>query len=370
VGITQEMIGVGFIVSTWVGYGASKVPDTSSFSWRFPLGFQCIPCAILIAGILFFPESPRYLVEKDRSEEALRVLKKLHANGTNDEWIAAEFNEIILTIEAEKAITAPGWLIMFKVKAWRIRLMHATLAQVFTQMTGINVIGYYSTILYENLGITGDRNVLVIGIYNVVGPLFNLVFIYFVLDRVGRRKPLLIGTVLITIALICEGAIGSQVMQATGSRKDSLSIAGVFFLFCVTAIFSCSFGPISWVYASEIMPMPIRGRGSAFATAIGNWLVGTVWSQVSPIGLGKITYKFYFIFVAFNICVTFPTIFFMFKVRPTSHSSMIHNSNYPQETKQMSLEEIDLLFGERALGTLPDNLDHKHRDIELNETVA
>ena len=65
------------------------------------------------------------------------------------------------------------------------------------------------------------------------------------------------------------------------------------------------------------------------------------FSKVSPIGLGKIGWKFYFVFVAFNICVTFPVIFFFFK-----------------ETKQVSLEDIDLLFGERALGTLPDDL-HK-----------
>jgi hypothetical protein len=63
------------------------------------------------------------------------------------------------------------------------------------------------------------------------------------------------------------------------------------------------------------MPLSIRGRGSAFATGIGNWLVSTIWSQVSPIGLGEMTYKFYFIFVAFNVCVTLPTVFFVFKVR-------------------------------------------------------
>jgi hypothetical protein len=62
------------------------------------------------------------------------------------------------------------------------------------------------------------------------------------------------------------------------------------------------------------MPLSIRGRGSAFATAVGNWLVGTVWSQVSPIGLGDITYRFYFIFVGFNLLVTLPTIYFVFKV--------------------------------------------------------
>jgi MFS family permease len=146
--------------------------------------------------------------------------------------------------------------------------------------------------MYKNLGIEGDRNLLVTSIYNVVGPIFNLFFITFIIDRVGRR----IG---ITIALICEAAVGSQVEGATGSRKDGLSAAGVFFLFLVTAIFSCSFGPISWVYASEIMPLSIRGRGSAFATAIGNWLVGTVWSQVSPVGLGK-TKASVFIFSIFK----------------------------------------------------------------------
>lgn len=130
------MIGVGFIISTWVGYGASKVPATSSFSWRFPLAFQCVPCLMLIFGIMFFPESPRYLVETDRSDEALRVLHKLHYDGTNEDWINQEFNEIKLTIEAEKAITAPGWAIMFKVPTWRTRLLHATSIQAFGQMTG------------------------------------------------------------------------------------------------------------------------------------------------------------------------------------------------------------------------------------------
>ncbi|KAH9871157.1 hypothetical protein J1614_006732 [Plenodomus biglobosus] len=353
VGLAQQMIGVGFIVSTWVGYGSSKVPNTSSFSWRFPLAFQCVPCLIIICGMMFFPESPRYLVETDRSDEAMRVLRKLHYDGTNDEWLQNEFNEIKLTIDAERAITAPGWRVMFTVPVWRTRLMHATLVQVFTQMTGINVIGYYGTILYENLGITGDRNLLVTSIYNIVGPVFNFFFIVFFLDKVGRKKPLIFGTIAISIALICEAAIGSQISTATGARRDSLSAAGVFFLFAVSCIFSVSFGPISWVYASEIMPLSIRGRGSAFATGIGNWLVGTVWSQVSPIGLGAITYQFYFIFVAFNLCITLPTIWFFMK-----------------ETKQLTLEEIDLLFGDRALGTLPDDLDDKQKQIELERIDA
>ncbi|KAK8165274.1 putative MFS sugar transporter [Phyllosticta citrichinensis] len=352
VGLAQQMIGVGYIVSTWVGYGSSKVPKTSAFSWRFPLAFQALPCVILICGIMFFPESPRHLVEHDREDEALRVLRKLHYNGENDEWIQQEFREIRVTVAAEKAITAPGWRVMFTVPQWRTRLMHATLVQVFTQFTGINVINYYQTIMYEGLGITGDTNLLVTGIYNCVGPIANFIFITLFLDRVGRKKasshlfrtrsqtdmrqPLLFGTVGITLALVCEAIVNSQ---NTDAHSRGLSIAGVFFYFVVTIIFSFSFGSISWVYASEIMPMQIRARGSAFATGIGNWLVATIWNQVSPQGLGHIGWKFYFVFVCWNVCVTFPTILFWFK-----------------ETKKLSLEEIDLLFGERALGSLPENI--------------
>jgi MFS family permease len=229
--------------------------------------------------------------------------------------------------------------------------------------------------MYEALGFTGSKALLISGIYNCVGPLASksrpsqlinpllhyinvpadLIFIVFLLDRVGRRKPLLFGTVGITCALICEAVINSQNEEG---KRHSLSVAGVFFIFLVSIIFSLSFGPISWVYMSEyvhfflprfcsnkpdslsrVMPMQIRARGNAFATGIGNWLVATLFAQVSPIGLGKIGWKFYFVFVAFNIIITFPVIFFFFK-----------------ETKQVSLEDIDLLFGERALGTLPVDL--------------
>ncbi|PMD53062.1 general substrate transporter [Hyaloscypha bicolor E] len=348
VGLSQQMIGIGFIVSTWVGYGSGTASADSSIQWRLPLAFQVLPCSILALGIMFFPESPRHLMETDREDEALKVLRKLHYNGSNEEYIQREYHEIKTTIAAEKAITVPGWSVMFTVPQWRTRLMHGVAVQVFTQFTGINVIGYYQTSMYKALGIVGNRNLLVAGIYNCMGPLANLIFIIFLIDRVGRRKPLLWGTIGITIALICEAIVNSQIN--TEAPQNGLSIAGVFFLFCVTVIFSLSWGPISWVYMAEVMPMQIRARGNAFATGIGNWLVSTFWAQVSPTALKALTWKFYFLFVAWNIAVTFPIVFFFFK-----------------ETKQISLEDIDLLFGERALGTLPDDLHKAPITEPLNE---
>lgn len=170
IGIAQQMIGVGFIVSTWIGYGSAHMPD-SSFQWRFPLAFQVLPAALLAIGMFWLPESPRHLIATDQLDEGMRVLRFLHDDGSNDDWLQSEFSEIKATIDAEKAATAPGWLIMFQVPQWRRRLTLATLVQVFTQFTGINVIGYYQTIMYEALGITGKTNLLVAGIYNCVGPI-------------------------------------------------------------------------------------------------------------------------------------------------------------------------------------------------------
>jgi MFS family permease len=79
VGITQQMIGVGFIVSTWVGFGSSHVQDTNPFSWRFPLAFQALPCVIIVLSLFFFPESPRYLLEKGRDDDARETVSRQRA---------------------------------------------------------------------------------------------------------------------------------------------------------------------------------------------------------------------------------------------------------------------------------------------------
>ncbi len=97
-----------------------------------------------------FPESPRHLIEKDDEERAMSVLRSLHFDGTNDDWIQSEFNEIRQTILAEKSVAAPGWLIMFKVPSWRTRLMHGVAVQIFTQLTGISELHSSRSLIFWN----------------------------------------------------------------------------------------------------------------------------------------------------------------------------------------------------------------------------
>ena len=110
--------------NSWIGYGSLHAPETIQFQWRFPLAFQVVPAMVLIIGMIFLPESPRYLIEKEHYAEGMRVLRKLHFDGTNEEWIEAEFSEIRRTIEAEKGIAAQGWTPMFTVPQWRIRMLY------------------------------------------------------------------------------------------------------------------------------------------------------------------------------------------------------------------------------------------------------
>lgn len=73
--------------------------------------------------MFFLPESPRYMVEKGHYDEAMKTLRKLHFDGTNDDLIQTEYTEIKTTIDAENSVTKPGWLTMFKVPQWRTRLL-------------------------------------------------------------------------------------------------------------------------------------------------------------------------------------------------------------------------------------------------------
>lgn len=153
------------------------------------------------------------------------------------------------------------------------------------------------------------------------------------------------------------------------------------FLFCVTILFSFSFGPVSWTYMSEVLPYQVRSKGAAFATGIGNWLVATFWAQVSPTALDKLGWKFYFLFVGTfkEAPPRFCFVFFFFATKKKERKKEKANEAIAwdliitlpclillfKETKGLSLEEIDVMFGGRALGTLDDDMEKN--TVEANE---
>ncbi|KAG9092067.1 hypothetical protein FRC06_000258, partial [Ceratobasidium sp. 370] len=293
-GTFQQMLGFGFIVANWVTYGTDKGIQGVA-AWRLPLGLQMLPALILFLGMFFFPYSPRWLVAQGREEEAYAVLQKLHYNGENKEWLDGEFAEICEQIRIEKQMRSSRLSDLVNTKPMLKRTLIACGVQAFGQFTGINLwyaaphstrlyAGTYEAFagprMYRALGISDP--LLIQSIYGVVGPIWNLFFIIFLVDRVGRKKPLLFGSFMLAACLAVETAINAQYPPDSPNPNKAAQGAGVAMFFIATSVFSVSYGPIAWTYVAEIFPMRTRAMGVSAATCT-NWAFNVLFGQTSPI---------------------------------------------------------------------------------------
>ncbi|KAF5327163.1 hypothetical protein D9619_004540 [Psilocybe cf. subviscida] len=331
VGLNQQMLGFGFIVANWVGYGCQFIG--SDVSWRLPLGIQLVPAGLLLFGTQFLPYSPRWLLEVGRDDEARDVVLKLHSG--NKASADAEYIEMYQTIKAELSTKSRSLSDLWATRAMTRRTLVAVGVQIFTQLTGINVINYFGPRIYTSLGVTGGKALLVQGIYGAVGPIANIFFIIFVLDRVGRKKPLIFGagsfvvTFSVLAAILATNPVDSETASAAAQK------AGIAMIFLTSINFSLSFGPVSWVLASEVFPTNTRAIGTSVATC-ANWAFNTLLGQVAPIGIQRVGWKFYILFIILNLidCVLIALFF--------------------PETKGKTLEEMNEVFGDvKQVGPSP-----------------
>ncbi|KAF5856497.1 hypothetical protein ETB97_007274 [Aspergillus alliaceus] len=322
--IQQWMIGLGFVVAQWTGYGCSL--HTGDFSWRFPLAIQAVPAVILCCGIWFLPESPRWLIEKGRAEAGREVLARLHLNRdkTNVDVVDTEIAQINNSIAEENRSAVHSWRELLSRARWRHRLLLACGIQAFTQCSGTNIISNYNPGLYRSLGLKGTTPLMLQGIWGALAQFWNTVFMLFI-DRVGRRK-LLIPSLLGMGATMC---IEAALAQANGGFRDPSAdpdaVRAAIAMFFVFSIFFTSLGLISWIYPSEIFPTAIRARGSSLATAT-NWSLNLVFAQCTPIARSSMGFNYFYLFFAFNWVAAVLTWAF-----------------YP-ETAGKSLEEVEHVF--------------------------
>ncbi|EJD39501.1 general substrate transporter [Auricularia subglabra TFB-10046 SS5] len=326
-GLTQFMIAVGFLVAFWVGYGCQFIDGQGQ--WRVPLGIQIVPAFLLFIGMLWLPFSPRWLIQKGRMNEAKASLQLLHGTAANQDFLELEFAEMVEQIRYEQANFSHHISDLWSTRPMLRRTLTGVAVQVCTQLTGINVSSYFQPTLYANLGYSGSTVLLIQGINGALGAVVLMFFITFVIDRVGRKPPLVIGSLGMAASLAIEAAINRH--YGVGSDNVAAQRTGVAFIILFGSFFfSTSFGPISWIYQSEIFPMRVRAVGTSVCT-MANWASNVLISQVSPIGLKNIGWKYYIVFVVTNIANMLIVLFF-----------------FP-ETKGKSLEEMDAVFGDQAI---------------------
>ncbi|KAI5118100.1 hypothetical protein M0805_005207 [Coniferiporia weirii] len=330
VGLAQEMIGIGFVVANWVGYGCQFI--TSNTSWRLPLGLQMLPAFLLLVGTQFMPYSPRWLLEQNRDDEAREVVYRLHGVGNEEARAHADEEYAVMhdNIKAEVVVRSRNIRDLWATPAMLKRTLVACGIQIFGQFTGINVINYYGPRMYESLGLSPGKTLLVQGIYGAVGPIANFIFITLFLDRVGRKKPLLMGAA----TFVCTFSVLAAIVASFPPGVDTVpnlaaQRAGIAMIFLTSIVFSLSFGPISWVLASEVFPTRTRSIGTAVATCC-NWALNVLFSEASPIAMANVAWKFYVLFIVLNF-VSFITILVFFP-----------------ETKGKTLEDMAEIFGDQV----------------------
>lgn len=251
----------GVMLSYWLDFGLSYT-EPSSLAWRFPILFQLIFSLVVMAIILFMPESPRWLVLKGRESQALEVLSLLYGVPETDPHVANQLQAVIATIEADKRslkeIFKGGRSKHFQ----RTSLAYGI--QVLQQLTGINIITYYAATIYQNeIGMSGLMSRILAACNGTEYFLASIPAIFMV-ERFGRRPLLMIGSAGMAVSMVILA-----VMTHIGGTKPGI-VAAVF-LFVFNSFFALGWLGIPWLYPAEVVPLEIRAQANALSTS-ANWI--------------------------------------------------------------------------------------------------
>ncbi len=228
---------------------------TQQVGWRVMFGSECVPAATFALLILLVPESPRYLVLQGKDNEALAVLTKLQSQERAVE-IIQQIRET--ATEKREPLLAYGWLVIFV----------GIMLSVFQQIVGINAVLYFAPRIFESMGVSNPMIFTVLmGIVNIA---FTLLAI-FTVERLGRKPLLIVGSLLMAV-----GAFGVALTNIV-ALPAWVSVASILIY---SASFMFSWGPICWVYMSELFPNTIRSQATAIAVAfqwISNFVVSATF---------------------------------------------------------------------------------------------
>src|SRR5918911_941835 len=242
----------------------------SAGAWRWMLGLALIPSLILLIGMLFLPETPRWLVSQDRDEDAREVLRR----SRDEETVEKEIRDIREVEEQEEGglgeLTA-SWV--------RPALVVAIGLAVFQQIIGINTIIYYAPTTLTNVGYGAAAAIyanLVIGAVNVVMTFVAIRLI----DQVGRKPLLLVGLVGMVISLTVLG-LSTLLLSEPSSPTDAVAVITLLCLAGFIISFAATWGPTVWVMLPEVLPLRIRGTAMGVAIFL-HWIANFIVSQTFP----------------------------------------------------------------------------------------
>lgn len=310
--LNQLMITIGLLISYITDYWLSDDNYTESWRWMFFVGF--FPGLILLIGMFFLPETPRWLISRNRWEEGKKVLTKVEQPDLIESTLASIKQEIEMSSEnttSAKEVFKP-WL--------RPALIITVGIFFFQQFSGVNTIIYYSPIIFQMAGIVSNTESIlpsiIIGVVNVLACVVSILL----LDKIGRRKLYMIGITGMIPSLVLSGCC-FLFKEELGA---SLPYFAVLSISCFIIFINISLSPLGWLLISEVFPLKVRGIGMSIGS-LSHWgfnaiVAFTFLKLVNGIGIAS-TFWFYG-----AICVL----------------GLIWGYFFIPETKGKSLEEIEL----------------------------
>ncbi|KAK1235514.1 hypothetical protein PQX77_001255 [Marasmius sp. AFHP31] len=359
-GLFQIMVAIGVMISYFVNFGIGIHIPTGSNIWRIPFGLQLVPCGVMLLGLMTVKESPRWLASVGRNEQALDNLAYLRKAHPQNEEVVREMAEIEAAIEEERAAREGlGMKEAFLGKGNLIRFVIAFMIFVLQQFSGQNSVNYYAPQIFESIGYTGNtQSLLASGIYGVVKVVFTALFIFFGVETLGRKLSFIIsafgmGTLFYIIGAILKTHPPNP--NAASPPPASQAMAGMLYIY--VCFYSMGWGPLPWVYVSDIFPTRTRHYGLALASST-QWLFNFVVSYITPTLVRVLGWKIFIMFATINI------------------GGMGTFSLLIPETKGRSLEDMDIIFGsvtaeQRAAGIerAQKQIDHELHDNKSDTKV-
>jgi hypothetical protein len=314
------------------------------------------------------PESPRFLINQGRNEQALDVLAKYHANGKlDDPLVQLEYSEICAALESEGEEHKSSWLDLVRTKGNRRRIVMAILMACGTNWTGSGLLGYYLTPILASVGIKDPKQTTSL---NGGLALFNLLACELAAtqaDRISRRTSFFVsGAGMISSIAIVTG------MSATfAAGKQAFGIPTVPFIFIFFFFYDIAWMALPFHYCTEIMPFHLRTKGLAIFTAVQTFANG--FNQfVNPIAFKAIAWRFYIVYIAINACYAVYFYFFLIDSRGMSLESTTLLFDYPRrEARKRAEEDMQIRVAARAEArAAAADMEKEKGEIDMVENVA
>lgn len=330
--IEGSLITFGVMISYWIDFGLFWASGSSA-QWRVPIALQIVFALVMVFGIGFLPESPRWLVKQNRNAEAIAVISALENKSPDDAEVQRTYHAIREAVAIEDFGTSSGiggkhprqnlkrsplrkLLVGGRSQHFR-RASLGVINQCFQQITGINLITYYATILFQRLGLS-DVTSRLIAAANGTEYFFASLIAIFIIDRIGRRKLMLFGAVGQCITMILLAVLGSV-------RGSGAQVVSAVLLFVFNSFFAIGWLGMTWLYPAEIVGLEIRAPANALSTS-SNWIFNFVVVMVTGPSFNNISWGTYIVFAALNAFII-PVVYFFFP-----------------ETAGRSLEDMDVVF--------------------------